>query len=128
VGDSIGGLLIFKKCARIDPTHPLPFVNSARTFTQMGQFDLAIAHIARALELDVSYCMTYVDLAQVHLQRGHTREALVLIEKALVLARHVSEIRDVLTSQRIAATQLELEGRGLYRQPLLEQQDTSVHI
>ena len=115
-GDAVGGILAFRKCAIIDPYNPLPFINTARTFNQMGQPYLAMRHINRALELDDTYCMTFVDLAQVFLQQGQTKEALTHISKALQLARHVSEIRDVLTAQKIALIQEELEQKGFFRQ------------
>lgn len=115
-GDTVGGLLTFHKCSLMDPSHPLPFVNTARTFNQMGQAELALKHLHHALDLDPLYCMTHVDFAQTSLQQGHTVEALAQIDTALSLAKHVSEIRDVLTARHIAVIQLELEERGLYRQ------------
>lgn len=118
-GDTVGGILAFRKCAILDPFNPLSYINTARTFNQMGQPELAIRHINHALILDGSYCMTFVDLAQVFLQQGKTNEALEYILKALHLARHVSEIRDVLTAQKIALMQAELEKRGLFRQVAL---------
>jgi hypothetical protein len=45
---------------------------------------------------------------------NRTEQALVLLEKGLLIARHVSEIRDVLTARTIAALQKSIECRGLY--------------
>jgi hypothetical protein len=44
-------------------------------------------------------------------------EALAMLETALGLARHVSEIRDVLTSKTIALLQLDIEEKGLFNPP-----------
>jgi Tfp pilus assembly protein PilF len=118
-GDAIGGILVFQKCAFLDPLNPLAYINTARTFNQMGQSELATQHILHALSLDPSYCMSYVDLAQVYLQQGKTQLALELIDKALSVSRHVSEMRDVLTAQKVAVIQLKMEEKGLYRQQVI---------
>ena len=63
--------------------------------------------------------MTRVDLSQQYLHSGQSAKALVTLNEALRLARHVSEIRDVLTARNVALMQLELESEGLYTPQLL---------
>ena len=58
--------------------------------------------------------MVRVDLAQNLLLAGKATQAIVLLDEALMLAKQVSEIRDVLTARCIATMQVGLEERGLY--------------
>ena len=51
-GDAVKALHCFSRAARLDPSHPLPFVNAARTYTQLSQPTQAAEHLARAIELD----------------------------------------------------------------------------
>lgn len=50
---------------------------------------------------------------------GGAQEALLTLEKALALAKHVSEIRDVLTAMAIAKLQIAIEEEGLSKPMLL---------
>jgi Tfp pilus assembly protein PilF len=63
--------------------------------------------------------MTRVDLAQQYLHVGQSTLALQTLEEALSLARHVSEIHDVLTARYVAKMQLQLEEEGLYSPAML---------
>lgn len=116
-GDLVGSLACFHQAHESDPTHPLPFVNAARTYQQLNQTSTARRHLDRALLLDPSFSLTYIDVAQGALQGGRTEEALQILDKALLLARHVSDLLDVLTARRVAELQLCLEGEGLYHPP-----------
>lgn len=114
LGDLTGSLSCFKRAHILCPDHPLPFVNAARSYQNLNQPALAKAHLAHALQVDPSFPLTYVDLAQAKLQSGRAEEALEQLQRALDLARHVGDIRDVLTAMRVANIQLELEKDGLY--------------
>jgi tetratricopeptide (TPR) repeat protein len=118
-GDLVGSLACFHQAHTIDPTHPLPFVNAARTYQQLSQTATAKKHLDRALELDPSFSLTYIDVAQAALQAGETEKALQILDRALVLARHVSDLLDVLTAKRVAELQLCLQQEGLYVPPVL---------
>jgi hypothetical protein len=48
---------------------------------------------------------------------GRVEEALSTLNLALNMARHVSEIRDVLTALSVAKIQLELQKEGIYSPP-----------
>jgi predicted Zn-dependent protease len=78
------------------------------------QIVTAERHLQAALLLDPAMAMVRVDLAQNLLLSGQAAEALQLLEEALLLAKQVSEIRDVLTARAIARMQVSLEERGLY--------------
>lgn len=113
-GDMVNGLQCFRKANRLDKRNPLPFINAARTYQQLGQMTTASAHLDLAIALDPSLAMTRVDIAQNYMQSGRTDEALQMLEVAMSLARQVSEIRDVLTARSVATMQSKLEKAGMY--------------
>jgi tetratricopeptide (TPR) repeat protein len=98
-----------------DWSHPLPWVNAARTYQQLGQLSAAQSHLSRALALDPSLAMTRVDEAQLHRQQGDINRAVVAIEEAMQRSRQVSEIRDVLTARYVVLLQQSLKDKGLDR-------------
>ena len=112
-GDMVGSLRAFRRGHDRDPSHPLPLINAARVYSQLGQHNTAGRHLQRALAADCALSMARVDLAQNMLQAGRPLEALTTLRRALRLARHVSEIRDVLTANYIAQMQVELEEQGI---------------
>ena len=112
-GESVAALKLFKKVSEIDPDHPLPYLNAARVYQQLGQQLQSLRHMKLALNADPSFSVARVDLAQHCLHLGHTEAALQTLDSSLRLARHVSEIKEVLTARSIATMQLELEARGL---------------
>lgn len=116
-GDLVGSLACFHQAHDTDPTHPLPFVNAARTYQQLNQLTTARLHLDKALLLDPHFSLTYIDVAQAALQAGKTEESLRILDRALLLARHVSDLLDVLTAKRVAELQLCLEQEGLYYPP-----------
>jgi tetratricopeptide (TPR) repeat protein len=120
VGDAVGALKCFEKASKLDDLHPLPYVNASRTYQQLNQQSQAKRHITTAIGLDPALAMTRVDLSQQYLHAGQSALALQTLRDALFLARHVSEIHDVLTAQSVANMQLQLEKEGLYS-PLIMQ-------
>jgi len=115
VGEVVRALGCFQRAASVEEggdsssSNPLPFINAARTYQQLSQPVAALRHIALALRRDSFLPMTFVDLAQIFVHLGRTQEAVLALDHALVLSRHCSEIRDVLTARTIAQIQLELE-------------------
>ena len=111
LGDVVKAIKCFEEASQIENTqgNPLPYINAARTYQQLSQPCSALSHIAVALQYDSFLPMTYVDLAQIYLNLGRTKDALQGLDYALTIARHCSEIRDVLTARTIANIQLELE-------------------
>ena len=103
----------FKKAAALDSRSPLPFINAARTYQQVGQLETAKRHLSRAFSLDSNLAMSHIDMCQLQLQSGQTEMALETLEKALLLSRHMSEIRDVLVAKQMALAQLVLEEQGI---------------
>lgn len=103
----------FKKAFQLDSRSPLPLVNAARTYQQVGQIETAKRHIQRGLELDPRFAMSHIDSAQLQLMSGQTKVALETLEKALQYSRHMSEIRDVLVAREMALAQLALETKGI---------------
>ena len=121
VGEVMKAVQCFKKAANMNTAegynNPLPFVNAARTYQQLSQPQAALNHISIALKYDSNLPMTYVDLSQIYLHIGRTREALQALDYALAISKYCSEIRDVLTAQTIARIQLELEETEGIRRP-----------
>ena len=103
----------FKKAMRLDARSPLPYINAARTYQQVGQIENAKRHIHRGFDLDPRFAMGHIDLAQLQLQSGQSDCALETLEKALEYSRHRSEIKDVLIAREMALAQLALEARGI---------------
>ena len=118
-GDVVSALESYKRAASISPQHPLPYVNAARVYQQLNQQSLSSRHISKALALDESLALTKVDMAQNLLFAGQLEEALELLEQALGCAKHVSEIRDVLTAKAVANMQRTLEVEMLYLPPVM---------
>lgn len=115
-GDIVAALECFRQASMIDPSHPLPYVNAGRTYQQLNQLHLAEEHLRVALTLDPTLAMTHVDLAQYYMFTGHPN-VLDILENALKLAKHVSEIRDVLTAMQVCRMQLKLVDMGIYLPP-----------
>lgn len=113
-GDAVAALAAFKKAHEIDCYNPLPYLNAARVYQQIKQPKIAFQHMQIAIQIDPALAMTKVDLAQQYLHSGRTEEALKTLESALVLARHVSEIRDVLTARTVALMQVQLQNEGFW--------------
>ena len=113
-GDMVKSIKMFRKASLLEAGHPLPWVNAARTYQQLGQLDAAKAHIQVALSLDPTVAMTRVDHAQLLRQCEKMAEAVESIDIALDLAKQVSEIRDVMTARYVTLLQQSLKKKGLY--------------
>lgn len=113
-GDLVRAIQSFATASKIDVSNPLPFTSAARVYAQMNLKSDAEYHLHHAQQLDESLAMTKVDIAQQLAQNGETAAALEMLDQALQCARHVSEIRDVLTYRRVAEMTLELETKGVH--------------
>ena len=116
-GDAVKAIKCFKRANRQSPLHPLPYVNAARTYVQLNQPKKAFLHLSTAIRLDQFSSSTRVDLSQIYLLSGRTELALSTLQEALDMAKHVSEIRDVLTALKVAEIQMELQREGVYYPP-----------
>ena len=87
-GDLTGSLDHFRQSSKLYPSHPLPFINAARTYQQLNLRDSAAKHIAYAVALDPYFPLPHVDLAQALLYQGKVEACSEAINKALKLARH----------------------------------------
>jgi predicted Zn-dependent protease len=85
----------------------------------LNQPTTARYHLNRAIRADPALAMTRVDLSQNLMHSGRTQECIVILDEALLLCKHVSEIKDVMTAREVARIQLELTESGLYIPPLL---------
>ena len=117
LGDLVGSLSCFEAAHRLHTSNPLPFVNAARTYQQMSQPGTSDRHLQCAVAIDPSFALTQIDVAQGLLHRGATQEALHVLDYALQLSRHVSDICDVLTAKTVATLQAELQAEGIYTPP-----------
>ena len=88
-GDVVNALDCFRRAHAAAPLNPLPFINAARTYQQLGQLHTAKQHLCAALRLDGSMAMVRVDLAQNSLLGGNAAPALGLLDEALQLALQV---------------------------------------
>ena len=87
-GDLTGSLDHFRQSSKLYPSHPLPFINAARTYQQLNLRDSAARHIAYAVALDPYFPLPHVDQAQAMLYQGKVEACSEAINKALKLARH----------------------------------------
>lgn len=126
-GDPSGALKLYYKASKLEPGHPLPYLNAARVYQLLNQMELAKSHMMKALNLDDSLSMTIVEIAQYKIQQRkqqiivHNPEKNIhnnennkineiidemtveeILDYGLYQARHVSEILDILTTKQIA--------------------------
>jgi len=113
-GDMVQALNHFKRAHELDRYNPMPFVNASRVYQQLSYTSQIEKHINKAISLDPTLTMTYVDISQVCLSNGQTDKCLSMLSKALQLARHVSEIKDVLTAQAVGKLTRQLEDLKIY--------------
>lgn len=114
VGEIVKAIKCFQRGAKIEEeisnsANPLPYINAARAYQQLSEPITALNHISIALKYDSFLPMIFVDLAQIFLHLGKTKEAIDSLDHGLIISKHCSEIRDVLTARTIANIQLELE-------------------
>lgn len=123
----------FRKAYVMSPNSPMPLLNAARVYQQLGQSVASEAHIREAMLRDNSLVLAYVDCAQLCLQtaRGpaptaggegtptvdfkaqQAQRAEKHLERATTLCRHISEIADVFATKAIARIHLDiLESHG----------------
>jgi tetratricopeptide (TPR) repeat protein len=112
-GDMVNALKSFKKASKIEPSHPFPYINAARTYQQLSQFSSVMHHLDRAIAIDPCLAMTKVDLSQSLLRFGKTEDAVKKLDEAMLQARHVSEIHDVLTARMVAKLQDQLKDEDI---------------
>lgn len=112
-GDMVNALKSFKKASQIESSHPFPYINAARTYQQLSQFNSVMHHLDRAIAIDPCLAMTKVDLSQSLLRFGKTEDAVKKLDEAMLQARHVSEIHDVLTARMVAKLQDELKDEDI---------------
>lgn len=126
-GDPSGALKLYYKASKLEPGHPMPYLNASRVYQQLNQSELAKLHMMKALSIDDSLSLTLVDIAQYKIQQRKKypiinnkektsesnennrinqiiEEMTVeeILDYGLYQARHVSEILDILTTKQIA--------------------------
>jgi tetratricopeptide (TPR) repeat protein len=69
-GDPSGALRIYFKASKLEPGHPMPYLNASRVYQQLNQMQSAKLHMKKALELDDALSLTLVDIAQYKLQQN----------------------------------------------------------
>ena len=127
-GDAAGAMGEFRKAYLLSPNNPMPLLNAARVYQQLGQSVASEAHIREAMLRDNSLVLAYVDCAQLCLQtaRGsaptggdedtiavdlkaqQAQRAEQHLERATSLCRHISEIADVFATKAIAKIHLDI--------------------
>lgn len=123
-GDAAGAMAEFRKAYLMSPSNPMPLLNAARVYQQMGQSVASEAHVREAMLRDNTLVLAYVDCAQLCLQvaRGSSasggenvtdesasslktkkmKKADAYLEEAITLCRHISEVADVFATKAIA--------------------------
>jgi tetratricopeptide (TPR) repeat protein len=134
-GDPAGALKSYSDASAMEPNHPLPFLNASRVYQQLNQMQLCKKHMEKAFNLDKSLSLTLVDIAQFKLHEkrfSDQGEAAVsspsseeegmffedlsseeILETAVDVSRHVSEVIDVFTAKQIARFYAKLGASGL---------------
>jgi tetratricopeptide (TPR) repeat protein len=77
VGDPAGALQSYLKASRLEPGHPMPYLNASRVYQQLNQMQLAKLHMKRALQLDDALSLTLVDIAQYKIQQNKKQSLLL---------------------------------------------------
>jgi tetratricopeptide (TPR) repeat protein len=111
-GDATGALVEFQRSSELIWGNPMPYLNAARIYQQLGQSSACEEHLKEALKRDSTLVLAYVDGAQLCLQasvgndRGSsalgrdrmalrvasTKQASAFVNAALLLSRHISEV------------------------------------
>lgn len=129
-GDAAGAMVEFRRSYLLCPNNPMPLLNAARVYQQLGQSVASEAHIREAMLRDNTLVLAYVDCAQLCLQAargpaaggscpaasepattyksGQARRAEQYLEKGVTLCRHISEIADVFATKAIAKIHLDI--------------------
>jgi tetratricopeptide (TPR) repeat protein len=63
-GNPSAALSTYALAAKLDPSHPLPYLNAAHVYQQLNQPQLARMHAYHALSIDTTLSLTLVDIAQ----------------------------------------------------------------
>lgn len=72
-GDMVRALTYYEIASKIEANeNPLPYLNAARTYQQLAQFDHAWIHFKQAAEKDPELAMIKIDMAQALMQQGST--------------------------------------------------------
>lgn len=106
-GNIVSSVAQFSEAHSLDPASPLPFVHAARAYMTVRDLTLAEKHLRRALELDPTCSASYLDLGQLEVQRGHSRQALECFEAGMAQARYLPEVQDALVFRKLANLQLQ---------------------
>ncbi len=146
-GNPSGALSTYATASKLEPGHPLPFLNAAHVYQQLNQQSLAKKHSQYALTLDDTLSLTLVDIAQAKMNESrfyllhhstdkplhqdkssadtalefqpsqrsllYEKSSLDILESALGLARHASEIIDIFASKQICQFYTDLTQSGL---------------
>ena len=141
-GDPAGSLKSYANASVLEPEHPLPYLNASRVYQQLNQLTLCKKHMAKAFDLDRSLSLTLVDIAQFKLHEKRfldqgepllsappstsslpveletssffdEQSSADILETAVEVSRHVSEVIDVFTARQIARFYAKLGASGL---------------
>lgn len=82
-------------------------------YQQLGELNTASYHIQRAMVCDPTLAMTRTDFAQLLRQQGKIDDAVRMVDEAYHLAKHVSEIRDVLIAKYVTQLQQRIKEKGI---------------
>ena len=115
MGDAMASLQYYKQASTLDPYNPLPYLNASRVYQQIKLHSESFRHMQLALHIDNQFSMAKVDLAQYYLHIGALEMSLSTLDEALQLAKHVSEIKDVLTAKIMTLTQINLQKEGFLK-------------
>lgn len=69
-GDPSGALKFYSKASKLEPGHPMPYLNASRIYQQLNQKQLAKLHMKKALQLDDALSLALVDIAQYKIQEN----------------------------------------------------------
>jgi len=86
IGDMKGAITERKRALELDPVNPLLFSALGEAYFQNREFDRAIEHNIRALELDHSYAIALVNIGRAYEMKGMHAEARGVFQRILAVA------------------------------------------
>ena len=81
IGDISSSIRCLQRASVIDPTHPIPYLNAARTLLQLGNTMEAQKHLSQALRLDDQLSMIYIDMGQADITANEISNGINNFEK-----------------------------------------------
>ncbi|OMJ29031.1 Mitochondrial import receptor subunit tom70 [Smittium culicis] len=105
-GGSTDAIKSFEDSIRLDKSNPLPYVNKAiSTFQSSGNFEVALDLIKESMNADPECELAIAALSQIYLQLGMFEDSLVMLRRAVEVAKSEDEMISTITFRETTAAQ-----------------------